>query len=301
MAQRPHWEKPDKANYPVFITPRDVKVMLALQYHGQLRASYVSALAGFPQTMKDGRVELHTWYQRHRALWANDFIDEMCYNQYRENIIFLGKAGVEYLKARNLYEHKFEKFRNGKKGEDRELGHKLAVADLVADFEINLPKHGLEFIPRHQLADMTKAQPFRMQSGDSFVEPDDIFAIRYPNGNMRGIIVEAETGHKDIKPSKKKRSTIDTLIWHRKFLNDKAFTQLGMPAALVLTISPDEVHMGKVMTELPKHVTGTTPFLFTHNHLFNRIDMYAEAPKPDGSTLRPCKRAGHDDFDLLKI
>jgi hypothetical protein len=286
------------------IMERDFLILEALHYHGVVRAPHLREVVGMP---KDA------YYRRMEVLRGKYFLGTPhWYSDNRSLSHFISPKGELLLKDHDQYTEAFKVFHSYQQGDDREAKHKIAIADVVTDFRINLPKHGFEFIRRDQLVDMTRAEPFAIPFTDAegkaaLLKPDDIFGIKLPNGKKYCVLLEVETGNKQIMPAKniKKRTTARTIQNYQKMFDQKAFTHLGVESAFVCFVGPNDRWIQSVFALTKSHpVTITRPFLFKTINFIQKLEEVINnplpEPKPDGSFLTPWRRCGYEDFDFLK-
>lgn len=302
------------------ITTRDLNIPQLLQYFGPIRACALQPLVGIPAI---------ALYRRINVLRAKGITTIEFLRKHYSNVHMLTNSGrnhgYKFLQEHGLYVPEFRALHASKVKPDNQLAHKLAISDVVADFAINLPKHGCEFIRRDELVDMSRPEPFTMtlkQGGkEEQLIPDDIFGIRLPNGKKYCVFLEVETGKKDIF-SLNKKSTLSTIFKHYRFLQSKAYEQLGVESAIVCVVGPTDRWVKTVMEYMtseqvnvfvngkkqrvrnPFYIQGTRPFLFKQTFIQPSkeqlvVDWVSE-PKPDGRHLTPWLRAGHESFDLTK-
>jgi hypothetical protein len=284
-------------------SPRGRLVLQKLLYYHVLDSFHLRDLCGY--TNED------LWHRECGRLRAARLIRIRRYGKEVPFVLSLGARAKEYMSEESIgmWNQRLLQFHAGVRtgGEIKNIPHKIMISNSIADFEINLPKHGCRFIPRDEIVDMSKPYPLAMHVPEVklTVHPDDIFGIEYPDGSKRFIAFEAEN-EKKIRPSERtKRSTIGTIMNYRALLNAEAYKQHGMKSLLVAIMMSDKQKMKTAIRFLPDYISGTKPFIFRYTKAYSSQDIVSytmdEEPyaKPNGKTLEPWQCVG-GTFDILK-
>ena len=224
-------------------------------------------------------------------------------NLYCPHIYMLAPKGEQYLLERGRSPKAITRlYRQATDGPIKNFSHAMMVCDTLASIHAGTLGTSVEFIPWTEIvAKTTHVKPMKLpfkaewngQVLHSFVVPDGLFGLRYPNGLVSFFAVECEH-YNPIEPKDLNRASfLKKLLAYRDIHRTKVFKdQLKIPNMLVLVVAPTAERI-KHMVELTERVASQSNLFLFHPIPVQEELMKAPPPFPELLTA-DWLRAGHD-------
>jgi DNA-binding PadR family transcriptional regulator len=231
---------------------------------------------------------------------------------YSHHIYELDVKGNHELLERGIKERDITRlYRQKTDGPVKNFAHSMMICDATASIELGVRQSHCEFIGWQEIIARTSAtNPMKLpcaishtfhntdfQRLQSFVIPDGLFGIRYPDNQVSFFALEAEH-YNPIYPTNLHRSSfLKKLLAYRDVIKSGVYkSQLKLPNLRVLVVAPTPARISS-MIELTKQITGgTNLFLFSDVPVQEEI-FKAPPPFPELFTSE-WKRAGRDSVRI---
>jgi hypothetical protein len=193
-------------------------------------------------------------------------------------------------------------------GPIKNFGHAMMVCDTLASLHAGTLGTPVEFIPWTEIvARTTHVKPMKLpfkaewkgQVLHSFVVPDGLFGLRYPNGQVSFFALECEH-YNPIEPKDLNRASfLKKLLAYRDIQRTKVFKdQLRIPNLRVLIVAPTKQRIAHMIELTERIATQSNLFLF-HDIPVQEELLKAPPPFPELFTEEWC-RAGLEATALYK-
>jgi hypothetical protein len=158
----------------------------------------------------------------------------------------------------------------------KQFAHAMMICDTTASIEIGAKAAGVTFVPWTDIVDGLEAdKPLKLpahvshtfgstrEAFDTFIVPDGLFGLRYPDGRTAYFALEAEHFN-PIKPTTLRRaSTLKKLIAYRDIVAKQVYKQqLGIGNLRVLVVAPTTARTTHQVELLEELVGKSHLFLF---------------------------------------
>lgn len=161
----------------------------------------------------------------------------------------------------------------------RQFLHSLMICEVLASIELGVRANpALRLIPWPEIlakapeATRRSSTPFRIPGppndrSDGGIVPDAIFGLEYRTSDTkcyRFFALEADRGTMPVIRSNSAQSSYEKkLLGYREILARQTYrSHLGLPNLLVLTVTPNEVHLERMMSSIRETTGGSAAFLF---------------------------------------
>ncbi len=133
----------------------------------------------------------------------------------------------------------------------------------------------------------------------TFLHPDGLFGIRYPNKKVAFFALEAEHFN-PIKPSNLDRASfLKKFLGYRDIIKTGAYRQLGIPNLRILVVAPTSEKLKHMKEFVVDEMGQSNPFLFNNIPVQEEI-FKAPAPFPE-LFMKEWERAGKDAITINSI
>lgn len=168
--------------------------------------------------------------------------------------------------------------------------HAVMICDVLLSIMIGAREKGIKVIAARELTDSFTIP----LDGKRYISPDGLFALEYPDGECRALVLEADRGTENhTKFTAKMRN-------YREMYANELYKQWGMPkppGVLIVTMSAQRAgEMKKGLMDITNG-RGSPTFLFK---VRKGNDM--QGPDADGHMLtEPWSRAGYPLFNIGEV
>ena len=291
---------------PYRITENDLDILRILARYRYLRTSFIFPLVG--------RKANTSGYLSLRKLFEHGYINKpreqhRGYNNlYTPDIYELDKKGADVLKERLP-----EATRLVRKRYDvpvKNFGHAMMICDTMASIELGINQTDCELITWQEIVERAGGEnPMKLPCDiehrfngslvrkSTFLHPDGLFGIRYPDGNTSFFALEAEHFN-PINPTNLDRASfLKKFLGYRDIVKSGVYKkQLSIPNVRVLVVAPTAAkiqHMQELVVEL---VGQSNLFLFAQIPVQEEI---FKAPPPFPELFeQEWQRAGHEPTNI---
>jgi hypothetical protein len=222
-------------------------------------------------------------------------------NLYCPDIYMLAPKGEQYLLERGKDPLSITRiYRHEKNGPVKNFSHAMMTCDTLASIHAGANKAGVEFIPWSTIvARCDHINPMKLpchlvhegQVRDTWIVPDGLFGLRYPNGQVSFFVLESEH-YNPIEPKTLDRASyLKKLIAYRDIHRTGVYKhQLKIPNMRVLVTAPTKTKVENMMA-LTLRLAGQTNLFLFHDIPVQEELMKAPPPFPELFTAE-WKRAG---------
>ena len=275
-------------------TEYDVPMFLALQRHGFLPTNYLHQFHATNSYKYTQRRLGELVNEKHPELKA-----QLLYRPHgqrktehgnnKKATYALTPAGIKWMQQAGLHEDAI------KPGPP--FPHQLMTSTVTASIELAAAKHGIEYIPGHVILERAKTT-LGHKVGRAKLIPDQLFALKYPDGMFRSFVVECDRGTEPITSAQNRKSYLQNLQQYKAFVGHKHYQQhYGLKSGLkVLNImnSPSRMAAYKNLIDFKCHYM-----------LFQTIENFGEffTPPPLMPQLlnEGWARVGYEPLEIGKI
>jgi hypothetical protein len=237
----------EKLNHPWRYTAVDAQILTYLARYRYLRGTTLHALIG-------GRPDRVNYSLR--KLFDRRLIDKprsqaLGYNSLNDTDIYeinqkgQGKLIETVPEATNL-------IRAYSDAPIKQFSHMMMICDALSSIEIGTKGSEVTFIAQDEiLAKVTHEHPLKLpchlrftfkngatHRGDTFIIPDGVFGLRYPNGQTRLFLLEAEHYNPLYPTNLNRASFLKKVIAYTDIKAKKTIKQLGKSSFTVLFVFP---------------------------------------------------------------
>lgn len=230
-------------------------------------------------------------------------------NLYCPDIYMLSPKGEQFLIDRGKSPLMITRlYRQKTDGPIKNFSHAMMVCDTLASIHAGTIGSDVEFIPWTQIVagtDFPKPTkfPFKaVHNGEkvsTYVTPDGLFGLRYPNGQVSFFALECEHFN-PIEPKNLQRASfLKKFLAYRDIHKTGVFKdQLNIPNMRVLIVAPTATRIANMVALVERLVCKSNVFLF-HDIPVQEELLNAPPPFPELFTDE-WKRAGMDNTYLYK-
>lgn len=289
---------------------RDLEVLSLLARYRYLRKDFLVRLLGDVSEQ---------WVTRRlRSLFDLGLINRpqeqwQAYNARYSPVVYeIDDRGEEVLRQHGLYpmevSHLTRKARNGA---IRQYPHSMMICDTLASIEIGLQGSGCSLVTWQQIIErrgtMHLENPFKLpckisytfpatgktHHANTYVIPDGLFGIRYPDKGVRFFAIEAERGNGIRRSNLEQPSFLKKVLAYKDIITQKTHTEVfGIPNLRVLVVTP-KAERARHMAELAVETIGPSNIFLFHD--IPTQDSLFKAPKPFPELFtEPWNRAGRE-------
>lgn len=225
-------------------------------------------------------------------------------NLYSPDIYMLAPKGEQYLLERGRSPKAITRlYRQMTDGPVKNFGHAMMICDTLASIHAGSLSTPVDFIPWTEIVTRTThVKPMKLpfkatwkeQLIHSFIVPDGLFGLRYPNGQASFFVLEAEHFN-PIEPKDLNRASfLKKLLAYRDIQKSKVFKdQLRIPNLRVLIVAPTQARIAS-MVALTECVASQSNLFLFHDIPVQEELLKAPPPFPELFTA-PWRRAGLEE------
>lgn len=277
------------------VTQNDISILLLLSRYPYLPSTYIIKFMGKPE------------YTRHRLTILRHVLKVIyppkqswaaANARYRPAVYALTEKGKDELRKRGLYVEREHHLTN--------FAHDLMASLIMASIEIGADENGIKLfdwssLKKHAKGDYRLSVSFE-HAGETHtrkVDPDwSPFALK-SNSAFYFLGIEADRQNEPIERELMEQSSIVRKFRaYREITSKGLFKQLGFENCFFLFATVNKKHEEKMRQALLKLTNGrgARDTLFMTLPDFTSMESF---PKPTGWALKPWRRAGFPDFDIL--
>lgn len=282
-----------RAKDTFYITPQDVEILTLLARYRYLRSTFLRSFTNRSTSKLNYAL---------RKLFDNGFIDKprsqrRGYNNlYSPDIYELDTNGRELLAERGVAPFEITRLlRQTNTGPIKNFAHSMMICDAMASLELGVRGSDCTLISWQEIiARCTDPKPMKLpcslrhtfpngktDSLDTFMIPDGLFGVRYPDGKASFFALEAEH-YNPIEPTNLDRASFfKKLLAYRDIVKTGVYKrQLNIPNLRVLVVAPTEERVSH-MIQLTERIAGSSNlFLFHHVPIQEEL-LKAPPPFPE--------------------
>ncbi len=198
-------------------------------------------------------------------------------------------------------------------GPAKNFSHSMMICDTMASIELGVMRSDCELVTWQEIVERANVpSPMKLPCNISygftngqtvrastFLHPDGLFGIRYPNKKVAFFALEAEHFN-PIKPSNIDRASfLKKFLGYRDIIKTGAYRQLGIPNLRILVVAPTSEKVKHMKELVVDEVRQSNLFLFNHIPVQEEI-FKAPAPFPE-LFIREWQRAGKGAIKIHSI
>ena len=228
-------------------------------------------------------------------------------NLYCPDIYMLTPKGEQVLIERGRSPLSITRlYRQATDGPIKNFSHAMMVCDTLSSIHAGTLHQPVEFISWTEIVARTDHEnPMKLpcalrhngEALDTYVVPDGLFGLRYPNGQVSFFALECEAQNPIEPKTLKRASFLKKLLAYRDIAKTGVYkAQLKIPNLRVCVVAPTPQRIGTMMALTERIARSSNLFLF---HDIPVQEFLYKAPPPFPELLtEPWQRAGMDSIEL---
>lgn len=231
------------------IGSRDLHIFEAIHHHGYSASHYLHALVGGEKNAFQKRLgQLYDFGYLQRFKEQEDsFVRRLRHIIYgltdksRQHLTDAGRF-VPFYDRTDPFEHRF-------------MG-----ACVSASIELECRALGLKYIPRSEVLSK-KNKPLRIPlphfGEKTYLEPDDLFGIQYPDGSYRRFAVEIDRSNEPLEGQNRHSSIEKKFDYYEYLIKERVYHEVwGIPGLMLLFITTSQKRVDHIKDDIKERSTA---------------------------------------------